>query len=111
MAMDLSERDARIVSRAVLLSGQTPTEELRRAGVQSSVHVQGHGSAGERREDGGRLFEAGGPRQAADQTQGPERESSLLTTYWFGSTDLFGVPASRHGSLNPLFQVAVDLPS
>ena len=35
-----------------------------------------------------------------------ERESSLLTTYWSGSTDVFGVPASRHGSLNPLFQVA-----
>ena len=32
-----------------------------------------------------------------------ERESSLLTTYWSGSTDVFGVPASRHGSLNPLF--------
>ena len=40
-----------------------------------------------------------------------ERESSLLTTYWSGSTDVFGVPASRHGSLNPLFQVAVYLPS
>ena len=40
-----------------------------------------------------------------------ERESSLLTTYWSGSTDVFGVPASRHGSLNPLFQVALYLPS
>ena len=35
-----------------------------------------------------------------------ERESSLLTTDWSGSTDVFGVPALRHGSLNPLFQVA-----
>ena len=25
-----------------------------------------------------------------------ERESSLLTTYWSGSTDVFGGPASRH---------------
>ena len=32
-----------------------------------------------------------------------ERESSLLTNYWSGSTDVFGVPASRHGRLNPLF--------
>ena len=40
-----------------------------------------------------------------------ERESSLLTTYWSRSTDVFGVPASRHGSLNPLFQVALYLPS
>ena len=40
-----------------------------------------------------------------------ERESSLLTTYWSGSTDVFGVPAKRHGSLNPLFQVALYLPS
>ena len=39
-----------------------------------------------------------------------ERESSLLTTYWSGSTDVFGVPASRHGSLHPLFQVALHLP-
>ena len=44
--------------------------------------------------------------------QGPlKRESSLLTTYWSGFTDVFGVPASRHGSLNPLFQVALYLPS
>ena len=40
-----------------------------------------------------------------------ERASSLLTTYWSGSTDVFGVPASRHGSLNPLFQLALYLPS
>ena len=40
-----------------------------------------------------------------------ERETSLLTTYWSGSTDVFGVPASRHGSLNPLFQIALYLPS
>ena len=40
-----------------------------------------------------------------------ERETSLLTTDRSGSTDVFGVPASRHGSLNPLFQVAVYLPS
>ena len=40
-----------------------------------------------------------------------ERESSLLSTYWSGSTDAFGGPASRHGSLNSLFQVAVYLPS
>ena len=45
--------------------------------------------------------EMGGGRNVA------ERESSLLTTYWSGSTDVFGVPASRHGSLNPLFQVAL----
>ena len=40
-----------------------------------------------------------------------ERESFLLTTYWSGSTDVFGGPASRHGSLNSLFQVALYLPS
>ena len=40
-----------------------------------------------------------------------QRESSLLTTYWSGSTDVFGVPASRHGSLNPLFQAALYIPS
>jgi hypothetical protein len=40
-----------------------------------------------------------------------ERESSLLTTYWSGSTDVFGGPALRHGSLNSLFQVALYLPS
>ena len=34
-------------------------------------------------------------------------ESSLLTTYWSGSTDVFGGPASRHASLNSLFQVAL----
>ena len=51
----------------------------------------------------------GGP--AVLSTQGRERESSLLTTYWSGSTDVFGVPASRHGSVNPLFQVASYLPS
>ena len=39
------------------------------------------------------------------------RESSLLTTYWSGSSDVFGGPASRHGSLNSLFQVALYLPS
>ena len=39
--------------------------------------------------------------------RGGESESSLLTTYWSGSTDVFGVPASRHGSLNPLL-VEVD---
>ena len=27
-----------------------------------------------------------------------ERESSLLSTYWSGFTDVSGVPASRHGS-------------
>ena len=32
-----------------------------------------------------------------------QRESSLLTTSWSGSTDVFGGPASRHGSLNSLF--------
>jgi len=36
----------------------------------------------------------------------PQRESSLLTTYWSGSTDVL-----RHGTLNPLFQVALYLPS
>ena len=37
-----------------------------------------------------------------------ERESSVFTTYWSESTlssKLFGGPASRHGSLNSLFQV------
>ena len=48
-------------------------------------------------------------KRSADQV--PERESSLLTAYWSGSTDVFGVPASRHGSLNLLFQVALYLPS
>jgi hypothetical protein len=33
-----------------------------------------------------------------------------LTTYWSGSTDVFGVPASRLGSLNSLFQAALYLP-
>ena len=42
---------------------------------------------------------------------GFKRESSLLTTYWSGSSDVFGGPASRHGSLNSLFQVALYLPS
>jgi hypothetical protein len=40
-----------------------------------------------------------------------QRGSSLLKTYWSGSTDVFGGPASRHRSLNPLFQVALYLPS
>jgi len=40
-----------------------------------------------------------------------ERESSLSTTFWSGSTDVVGGPASRHGSLNSLFQVALYLPS
>jgi len=40
-----------------------------------------------------------------------QRQSSLLTTYWSGSTDVFDGPASRHGSLNSLFQVALYLPS
>ena len=42
-----------------------------------------------------------------------ERESSVLTTYWPESTwssRLFSGPASRHGSLNSLFQVALYLP-
>ena len=51
-----------------------------------------------------------GPPRLAGRP-GPERESSLLTTYWSGSTDVFGGPASRHGSLNSLFQVALYLPS
>ena len=38
-------------------------------------------------------------------------EISLLTTYWSGSTDGFGLPASLHGRLNPPFQVALYLPS
>ena len=38
-------------------------------------------------------------------------ETSLLTTYWSGSTDVFGGPSSRHGCLNSLFQVALYLPS
>ena len=44
-------------------------------------------------------------------TDNPQREISLLTTYCSGSTDVFGGPASRHGSLNSLFQVALYLPS
>ena len=40
-----------------------------------------------------------------------QRESSLSTTYWSGSTDVFGGLASRHKSLNSLFQVALYLPS
>jgi len=39
-----------------------------------------------------------------------ERESSVLTTYWSeftSSSRLFGGPASRHGSLNSLLQVAL----
>jgi len=49
-----------------------------------------------------------------DQARARERESSLLTTYWSESTlplKLFGGSASRHGSLNFLFQVALHLPS
>ena len=41
-------------------------------------------------------------------------KSSLLTTYWsksISSSKWFGGPASRHGTLNPLFQVALYLPS
>ena len=44
----------------------------------------------------------------------PERESSLLTTYWSESTSSsswFAGPASRLGSLNFLFQAALYLPS
>ena len=43
-----------------------------------------------------------------------ERESSLLTTYGSDSTSwsrLSGGPASRHGGLNSVFQVASYLPS
>ena len=43
-----------------------------------------------------------------------KRESSLLTTFWSETTlssKRFGGPASRHGSLNSLFQAAVHLPS
>ena len=43
-----------------------------------------------------------------------ERESSLSTTYWSESTLSswwLGGQASCHGSLNPLFQVALHLPS
>ena len=43
--------------------------------------------------------------------KGVQRERFLLTTYWSGSTDVFGGPSSRHGSLNFLFQVALHLPS
>jgi len=38
------------------------------------------------------------------------RERELFID-WSGSTDVVGGPASRHGSLNSLFQVAVYLPS
>jgi hypothetical protein len=40
-------------------------------------------------------------------------ESSLLTTCWSKSTSSsrrFGGPASRHGNLNSLFQIALHLP-
>ena len=43
-----------------------------------------------------------------------ERETSLLTTYWSAPTlslRLCVGPASRHGGLNSLFQVALHLPS
>ena len=42
-----------------------------------------------------------------------ERESYLLTTYWSETPIIVMVsgPASRHGSLNSLFQVALHLPS
>ena len=43
-----------------------------------------------------------------------ERESYVLTTYWFESTlssCRLGGPAPRHGILNSLFQVALHLPS
>jgi len=40
-----------------------------------------------------------------------QEERSVLPTYWSGSTDVVGGPASRHGSLNSLFQVALYLPS
>jgi hypothetical protein len=42
-----------------------------------------------------------------------QTESSLLTTYWSEPTSSFsryGEPASRHGSLNSLFQVVLYLP-
>jgi hypothetical protein len=42
------------------------------------------------------------------------RESSLLTTCWSKSTSSsrrFSGPASRHGNLNSLFQIALHLPS
>ena len=57
-----------------------------------------------------RLVELRGPRARRCQAL-RQREVSLLTTYWSGSTDVFGGPASRHGSLNSLFQVALYLPS
>ena len=43
-----------------------------------------------------------------------EREISSLTTYWSESTSSsrrFGGPASRHGILKSIFQLALYLPS
>ena len=45
-------------------------------------------------------------------SQGPlplysEKKSYSLTTYWSNHRDGFSGPALRHGSLNPLFQVAL----
>ena len=51
------------------------------------------------------------PTATVFEIAGGRRETSLLTTYWSGSTDVFGGPASRNGSLNSLFQVALYLPS
>jgi hypothetical protein len=62
-------------------------------------------------EDSGGADAAGGAGELlpprANHRPATKRESSLLKPYWSGSTDVFGVPASRHGSLNPLFQVAL----
>ena len=60
---------------------------------------------------------AEGAEQGWDHSRGPssrERESSLLTIYWFKSTlssRWFGRPFSRHESLNSFFQVVLYLPS
>jgi len=67
--------------------------------------VTSSGSWRRRRRRCGRRYRGGGTA---------ERESSLSTTYWSESTlssRWFGGPASRHGSLNSLFQVALHLPS
>jgi hypothetical protein len=65
------------------------------------------------------LYDAGAGRGRRDQGrhalgQGTkEKKSSLSIAYWSESTlssKRFGGPASRHGSSNPLLQVAFYLP-
>ena len=54
------------------------------------------------------------PPPASGLPASTQRENSLLTSFWSESTLSSwwsGGPASRHGSLNSLFQVALYLPS